>query len=647
MSEWEKATDTEGRTYYYNSKTNETSWTIPESSEQTAASTGSWQEYTTDEGKKYYYNETTGETTWEIPEELKHAQSTGGAGSGSHQEELTGSVLKSSEETENDKELALQPIKQYKLVNPPAYASFEDAKNAFTELLRSNKVDSTWSFQSVMSKLIKDPVYWAVPDALQRKKLYDEYLLTRFKEDLSNKSSLAENFEKNFIEELKKFEEKGKLKWNSRWISIKTMLIEDDNAIFKHTILSDTEVADIYYKYIASLKADHEEGIKKEKERALSELESYLTKINPSIVSDSKNWSDLFGKLQEDPRFKANKHFNVLSKLDLLDLYETKIYPTIIKDIKEDMNTIQKSNFRADRKARENFKQLLRTFKINANSSFKDFLPRFETEDAFIEICGRNGSTPVELFWDIVDEKNQLLKLKKDIIEAVLSDLKKSDPSQTKDKILSSKESFLQVLSGLKDDERISSFEIRITGEYEEDNEIEILYDTLRREYKDQHKRKIERLLRDIRNSIDEVADQIYFHLEEVASRRPEKVNDEIVGISSIVTGGVRKYAINEKLDFFTLKQQLRNFNAFERHETLSRAYHEAVNSAESLESIIDINVQKMLESFLIVSEKNASRKRSTREVEFHEDTHDSKRVKGDDEKPKAVPKKKPVLLNY
>jgi hypothetical protein len=98
---WEAVQDDEGRTYYYNTVSGESSWEAPPgfassggeqgegsalgddaSAEGSAAAAAAattegadpdqpqrWTGYKDDEGRTYYYNETTGETQWERPAE--------------------------------------------------------------------------------------------------------------------------------------------------------------------------------------------------------------------------------------------------------------------------------------------------------------------------------------------------------------------------------------------------------------------------------------------------------------------------------------------------------------------------------------------------------------------------------------------------
>ncbi|KAM0951753.1 putative WW domain, FF domain, WW domain superfamily, FF domain superfamily protein [Dioscorea sansibarensis] len=76
-SDWQEHTAADGKRYYYNKKTKQSSWEKPPelmtSIERADASTV-WKEFTTAEGRKYYYNKVTKTSKWTIPEELKLAR---------------------------------------------------------------------------------------------------------------------------------------------------------------------------------------------------------------------------------------------------------------------------------------------------------------------------------------------------------------------------------------------------------------------------------------------------------------------------------------------------------------------------------------------------------------------------------------------
>ncbi|XP_043719031.1 pre-mRNA-processing protein 40A-like isoform X1 [Telopea speciosissima] len=76
-SDWQEHTSADGRRYYYNKKTRQSSWEKPlelmTPIERADASTV-WKEFTTPEGRKYYYNKVTKQSKWTIPDELRSAR---------------------------------------------------------------------------------------------------------------------------------------------------------------------------------------------------------------------------------------------------------------------------------------------------------------------------------------------------------------------------------------------------------------------------------------------------------------------------------------------------------------------------------------------------------------------------------------------
>ncbi|KAJ8764740.1 hypothetical protein K2173_009128 [Erythroxylum novogranatense] len=76
-TDWIEHISANGRRYYYNKRTKQSTWEKPyelmTTIERADASTD-WKEYTSPDGRKYYYNRVTKSSKWEIPEELKVAR---------------------------------------------------------------------------------------------------------------------------------------------------------------------------------------------------------------------------------------------------------------------------------------------------------------------------------------------------------------------------------------------------------------------------------------------------------------------------------------------------------------------------------------------------------------------------------------------
>lgn len=407
---WEALQDDEGRTYYYNQDTQETVWELPEGAEvkqdDSAAPIrriGPWLVYTTDDGREYYYNETSGETTWENPETQDETQV----------------------ELEADAELKQQPLEPIESIKPSKLVKDDtdddDAKAKFKQLLADANIDATVLFQKTMTQLISKPDYWVVSDALVRKQLYDEYLAELAEKQVTSRSEVVAQFTRNFHDVLDKYVLLDILNHTTRWKTIKRQLEKDDNPVYKHAVIPEDQVVAIFYEYRDTLEKAHKELIATKKRQALTELETYLVDVNPDATKSSPDWESLWQWLQRDPRFQANRHFDVLTPADVLGLYSTKILPVIVSDLQAKVDAQRQINRRRDRQARDAVKQVLAGLDIKATLKFSEVWPKLANDPAVKDLAGRNGSLVPELFWDIVDEKAQTLRVAVDMVSEVLT----------------------------------------------------------------------------------------------------------------------------------------------------------------------------------------------------------------------------------
>lgn len=482
---WQEVKDDQGRVYYYNSETQETSWENPE-----AAAALGWTTYTTDDGKEYYYNNSTGETTWDKPEELTAQSEEKTEESGKASKNGEDSVVQEIDQkpdslTEEEQKLTLEAVVVSKLSDGVLRIPTSEAHENFNKMLEDGGVDSTWSFDRVMRDFVSRPEYWGLKSAIERRNTFEEFLVNKLKVQSLNKTELLESFRKNFLDVLQGYHKKGYIQPHTRWISIRSRLIEEENPIFKNSVVPDSKIEQIYLGFTNELLAQKTAEDNKLKDQALAELESYLLQITAGSKKYATSWLSLDATLQTDPRFKANKHFKILTKVDIVLLYTEKVYPKIVKNISDDLASIEKVNYRSDRKARQAFKQILQSKAIQANSSFMDL--NIEDEDAFIEICGRKGSSPLQLFWDIVEEKKQLLRVKKDLIEHSLSSLNEEGLFE---KAMNSFNSFIDSLKSLKD-ESLSVFDFEDESTFDE---LKALYDTIKSDKEAQKQKTILRI---------------------------------------------------------------------------------------------------------------------------------------------------------
>lgn len=627
MASWQEVKDDQGRTYYYNPTTQETSWENPE-----ATPSGlTWKTYKTEDGKEYYYNETSGETTWEKPAELIQAAA----------DEKTEEVVQQESEepkpeqvSEKDAELAKVPARSSKLLNPPLFESTEEAHSAFFDMLKQENVDSTWSFEKVIEKFVQNPIYWLIANAFERKNLYDEYLLRKLQQESHDKTKLVEDFKGNFFGVLDQYKKNKKISSITRWSTIKLMLIEEDNPIFKHSILPDSEIQKYFNEYVESFTSAEKLLVEEKKQQAFTELEAYLSQLISTQKSHDLTWDALYSRLQTDARFKANKHFQVLTKLDMLELYKNKIYPQLMASIKKEVESAQKINFRSDRKARKAFKALLSTkVTINANTLFQDVLPQLEDEDDFIEICGRNGSTPLELFWDIVDEKRQVLKVKKDLVEHNLRDFKAQNPGKIDwDELMDDIVTFVDTLKSIKDD-RLASFDL---SQIDHNSEVYIIYDTLKKEHQLQKQKNRIAYEKDLAKKIKMLAEWVLQNVSSVPfiqiKKESEPNPDKAEAVIEITSRGEAKLIKNE----MTPAKWRDSLQANEKHQALVRLVESHFEKTpQQIEQALSDAFATCMVHVASLTSQGRKRKIET----YTREAPSEKRAK-----PEA---KKPVLMNY
>ncbi|KAK6363644.1 hypothetical protein TWF730_001066 [Orbilia blumenaviensis] len=448
---WQEARAPDGRVYYYNSQTKATQWHKPldmMAPLERAIAGQPWREYTTPEGKKYWSHIETKQSVWDMPESFKAAVDSaqklpnlpqapqfvaGGTANfnsnyqlGPHRDRDRGDrdrgdrgdrdrddhtpIERSS--AANDSINAARAIVPDK--NESQYQNYADAEAAFFKLLKKNNIgpDSTW--EQALKLVIKEAPYRAIKDPRDRKIAFEKYTAELRMQDLEKQKDRMTKLRQDFTTMLKSHPE---IKYYTRWRTARKYI--EGETIFR-SAADDSERRSLFEEYILELRKEEQEREANERRQALEDMTTLLKSLN---LEPYTRWSEAQTLIRESDSFKSEPKYQALSKLDILNMFESHI--KFLERSLNDKRQKQKQNKqRKERKNREAFATLLDELqakgKIRSGSKWKEVHPLIKDDERYENMLGQSGSTPLDLFWDKVEEIEREVRSKKNIVMDIL-----------------------------------------------------------------------------------------------------------------------------------------------------------------------------------------------------------------------------------
>ncbi|XP_010210404.1 PREDICTED: pre-mRNA-processing factor 40 homolog A-like, partial [Tinamus guttatus] len=201
-STWTEHKSPDGRTYYYNTETKQSTWEKPDDLKTPAEQLLSkcpWKEYKSDSGKPYYYNSQTKESRWAKPKELEDLEAMIKAEENSIKPEDSApataaySVIFIYSAASKKEDEDAQPVKKTYTWNTK-----EEAKQAFKELLKEKRVPSNASWEQAMKMIINDPRYSALAKLSEKKQAFNAYKVQTEKEEKEEARSKYKEAKESF-----------------------------------------------------------------------------------------------------------------------------------------------------------------------------------------------------------------------------------------------------------------------------------------------------------------------------------------------------------------------------------------------------------------------------------------------------------------
>ncbi|KAF2813277.1 uncharacterized protein BDZ99DRAFT_507304 [Mytilinidion resinicola] len=450
-SVWIKAQTDAGRTYYWHRDTKATRWDTPEEFmepiERALIGTP-WKAYQNDAGRRYYAHNETKQTSWEIPaevaENLKKFQPPVRPAAAHAPAFVAGGPMRPPQNNYRDRDdyerndrigpdrqigYRADPERGYRAdpersanltsitsQTDPEYSSFEEAEAAFMKLLRRVGAQPEWSWEQTVRATVKDPQYRALKDPKDRKSAFEKYVVeVRAQEKDKEKERLAK-LRSDFSSMLGSHPE---IKHYTRWKTARPII--EDESIFR-SAKSDDERRQLFEEYIVDLKKSNAAEEAKNRSAALDELMEILRALN---LEPYTRWSHAQEILQSNSHIKNDEKFQSLTKLDILKAFDNHI-KALERSFNDQRQKQKALKTRRERQAREGFLSLLKDLKsenkINANSKWTEVHPLVENDDRYTAMLGNSGSSPLELFWDLIEEEDRALRLRRNEAMDVLDD---------------------------------------------------------------------------------------------------------------------------------------------------------------------------------------------------------------------------------
>ncbi|RKF62712.1 Pre-mRNA-processing protein prp40 [Erysiphe neolycopersici] len=443
---WSEARNAEGRVYYYNTVTKVTQWTKPEelmTPAERALSSQPWKEYTAEGGRKYWYNTETKQSSWEMPEVYKVALAKEAASPTPVSSVLTfvagGGFTTTPNENLRDREPQTE-TRQITFGNDvngsraqvfvpantdPDYNTFEEAEAAFMKLLRRNNVDPDSNWEQTMRSIIKDPQYRSLKDPKDRKAAFEKYAVEVRIQEKDRAKERMEKLRKDFALMLKSHPE---IKHYTRWKTARPII--EGETIFRSSN-NDDERRQLFEDYIIELKKSNVEQEIATRKTAMNELVEIIRGLD---LQPFTRWTEAQGIITSNERFQSDKKFQSLSKSDLLNAFENHI-KLLEKSFNDSRQLLKIQKFRRERQNRDRFTGLLQELKskkfIKAGTKWNQIYPLIKDEDRYTVMLGQPGSTPLDLFWDMVEEEERALRTTRNDVLDVLDDKRFEVESKT------------------------------------------------------------------------------------------------------------------------------------------------------------------------------------------------------------------------
>ena len=281
----------------------------------------------------------------------------------------------------------------------------DEAYYKFKEKLKSLGISVTWKWEDACRLLFNEPEWKEIRTFSEKRNLFNEYI-----NDLKNKEK-EESYlkrEKNKTKFRQLLSEDNTINSDSTYAEAMSRLSYDE----RWRSVDEKEREDVFEDYIDLIYKKEEDEWKKSRE---VKKKLFLDKLKFKNVKSDTLWKTIKYEFKDDPVFAS------MEKIDRIQTFADYI---ISLESAEKAEKREKEKYQGYQN-REKFRELLQISveekTLNMDTKWRDFVLMIKDKDEYLNMLGQEGSTPLELFQDKIQElKKDYKKIKKIFKEIIV-----------------------------------------------------------------------------------------------------------------------------------------------------------------------------------------------------------------------------------
>ncbi|KAL9932969.1 hypothetical protein V8E36_008224 [Tilletia maclaganii] len=386
------------------------------------------------------------------------------------------------------------------IASDEAFSSKDEAERAFIDLLRQKGVTVKWTWEDTIRHIVTEPMYKALKTLSERKAAFGKYIRELQEAEEKAKRDRVEQLLPLWRELIQTH---GKAPDGTGEAKVKVYTSFDTaekwfSGLKQWNAAASREEAKELYAIVQKELREKEDAFDREiRHRNMDMLMSLFKTFEADVFT---TWADAQRTALSSEEFQSDEYLGSMDPTDMLIVWEEHV-KSVEKVESDRLKKAAETEQAQARKNRQAFVELLRELRdqgaIKAGAQWGTVYKSIAQDERLIAMLGQPGSTPLELFFDVVDELDAVLDERVAQLEEVL----KAKGFRPADVLPDAAD-----IAEPKAVAELAGFEKAVEGEHSLSSaEVAEVYDEIKRRVREDQARARHRAERRLRHAIDEL----------------------------------------------------------------------------------------------------------------------------------------------